>query len=104
MERIELGDNDVVDMPAVWNFTNTSTSKMKDIRDSFFTFLGQRYWWFSACGVDCKVLPEAGDGWRKGKLKLIMVFEPGPIPEAPNVVVSVLDDLREPLSKDVPAH
>jgi hypothetical protein len=93
MERIELGDNDVVNMPAGMNFTNAQTSRMKELRESFAGSLGGKGVWVSS-GVDCEALLEKGDGWRKGKLKLVMVFELEPIPEVNNDVVSVLDDLR----------
>jgi KGK domain len=78
VEIIELGENDVVNMGAAaleTTFTNSPTSKISEIKSSIFTFLGRKSCWFSS-GVHCQVLREAGGGWERGKLRLVMVFEP----------------------------
>jgi hypothetical protein len=101
--KIELADGDVVSMSASLEtiFTNSPTSKMGEIRSSFSAFLGKKSWWFSS-GVHCEVLRETGGGWERGKLRLIMVFEPlvTPTPKTDDSTenrenVSVFDDLQQ---------
>ncbi|NJR19334.1 MAG: hypothetical protein HC785_29095 [Calothrix sp. CSU_2_0] len=50
-------------------------------------------------GVRCRYLSATSGGWKAGKVRLSLVFAPDGECDK-----SVLDDLREQLSKDVPTH
>lgn len=109
MERIELGDDDVLVMTGEEKrFLNQSTVRVIEIGNAVASNNATFGIWRES-GVKCEVLRTGGGGWTKGTayIRAVVDFVPdikGEIIESREEDKSVLDDLREQLNKDVPTH
>jgi hypothetical protein len=105
MSEILLNDDDVISMEPGQNFTKTSTSKIREVRNSLISdwLKGLGNW--LGDGVKCEVLLAQKTGWHKGKIRLRIEFVPNspedftkPAPDTDSVFTpSPLDDLRTDL-------
>lgn len=90
-----LNKNDVI-CPTVGNlFERGDTLKVTQLIEEYLENLPQHKDEILNQGIECEVLTIQGKGWRKGKIKFIVKFEPDEIK-----IDSPLDDLRENINSD----
>lgn len=105
MERVFLNDDDVLKVDVKLSPCGHTTSTVREMNSALCaTNVGES--WVRE-GIDCSVLFENSNGWRKGKVKITLEFipdDPEPInaenqqvsqPKLLPSVDSQLDDLRK---------
>jgi KGK domain len=102
MERIELGDDDVISMKTVnLSLTKYLMSKFSDIKNAAKGYAGNPLLEWISHGVECEILQTKGGGWIKGRIsaRITIDFIPDaieiPLGTDTTICDSGLDDLRK---------
>jgi len=107
MSQIFLNDDDVVSMEAGQNFTKTTTSKIKEVKNALISEKLSGFGNWISDGVQCQILLANRLGWYKGKIRLRIEFVPAnpedfadrtTLTNYPSENPSPLDDLRSDLN------
>lgn len=108
-EKFELGSDDVISIENLnLSLTKKSMSRFSEINKVAKNYAGNPLLEWINNEIECEVLQVKGGGWIKGRAKAYILIEF--IPDIEKEIIesdedkSVLDDLREQLSKDVPTH
>lgn len=81
MVQFELNDDDVVSTNPGLSFLPNATYRCDELKQALKGSFKENLHSWVGQGTPCKVLKTSGGGWKKGKIRLAVVFVPDDEPE-----------------------